>query len=286
MMYPLYMFGSLLSRILPTRAGYLLAKIIVGVYYLFAKNDKRNLRNNLRVVLGEGISERQLERHVWHVFKNFAKYLVDFFKLTGYSEEYINKNIELVGREHLDAALAQGRGVILAGLHLGNWELGGAIIGGLKYPVCAIALEHSDKKVNEFFAKRRARNNLRSIHIGSQIKGCFKALKNNEILGIVADKDYTGTGIPVDFFGRKALMPKGPAVIALKTGAPIIITVTTREKGDRFKTYFTPPIEYTPKGDLESDTRELMSIYLRQFEGIIRQYPDQWYVFGEIWDQG
>ena len=298
MLYALYLTGFSLAKILPLRAGYVIAEAVARGYYFFSKRDKEAVKANLRVALGEDTKEAVLNRHALDVFRNFAKYLADFFKFSRFTREFIDSNVIVEGSEHLDECLSGGKGAVLVALHLGNWELGGAIMGPLRYPITAIALEHPDRKINNFFRKQRLKNRMRSVPLRQrsvddlksipmnvQIKECFRVLHNNGLLVIVGDKDYTSTGIYVDFFGRKALMPKGPAAFSLKTGAPIVVSVLTREKGDKFKLCFEPPIRYAPTGDYEKDLRELMRMYIALFEKYVRNYPDQWYAFRKIWNQ-
>jgi KDO2-lipid IV(A) lauroyltransferase len=196
----------------------------------------------------------------------------------------VAEHITVRGRENLDRAIEEGKGAVLTSLHLGNWELGGAVVGGLKYPISAIVLEHKNKRINDFFTRQRSINEMRSIPIGLSIKECFKALKRNEFLAIAGDKDYTSNGIYVDFFNKKALIPKGPAAFSLKTGAPIIITMLVREKDDSFVLVIEDPIRYDPTGDYEKDIRDLMELYLKRCEKYIHKYPDQWYAFRRIWE--
>lgn len=283
MLYLLYLLGYFLANNLSLKTSYLIAEVVAQTYFTFARKDREKLGANLKVVLGKDTPKQVIDKHVLGVFKNFAKYLADFFRFPRFTEEYLLKNIEIEGRYCLDECLSQGKGVILVAIHLGNWELGAASVGGLKYPISAIVLEHADKRINNFFVHQRAINNVKSIPIGFQIKECFRVLKNNEVLAIVGDKDYTSTGIDVDFFGKKALLPKGPAVFALRTGAPIVFCGLIRKRNDRFKLCFEGPVKYKTTGDEGKDIRVLMGEYLRIFEKYIRKYPDQWYAFRKIW---
>ena len=99
------------------------------------------------------------------------------------------------------------------------------------------------------------------------------------------DKDYTGNGIKIDFFGKKAIMPKGPAVISLRTGAPIVFCALIREKNDTYIMNIEEPIKFTPTGNYEEDEKALMKQYLEVFEHYIKKYNDQWYAFRRIWVQ-
>lgn len=285
MLYYLYMTGFALAKIIPIKACYFVADMIARGYYLFAEKDKAAIRNNLRTVLGENISAKEIDRHILSIFRNFAKYLADFFKFPRFSEEYVAANIAIEGRENLDRCLSEGKGAISVTVHLGNWELGAALVGALGYRLSAIVLQHPNKRVNDFFVKQREINGVKSIPTGNSVRGCFRALSGNEVVAIAADKDYTSTGVGVDFFGKKALLPKGAAVISLKTGAPIVFTILTRESGDNFKLRFESPIKFNPSGDRDRDTENLIAEYVKYFEKYIKAYPDQWYAFRKIWDQ-
>jgi len=283
MFYYLYMTGFVLARIFPLRISYSIAGFVAWVYFVFSRSDRGAMRDNLGVVLGPEVSSAKIERTIFLIFKNFAKYLADFFRFPRFSEEYISRNIEIRGRENLDVCQAEGKGTILVALHLGNWELGAALVGALGYDLCVIALEHSNTRINDFFNSQRAINGVKSIPTGANVKSCFRALGKNQMVAIAADKDYTSTGVEVDFFGQKTLLPRGAAVISLRTGAPIVFTALTREKGDRFRLSFEKPIRYLPTGDNERDVKGLIGEYVKIFEKYILAYSDQWYAFRRIW---
>ena len=285
MLYFAYRIGFYITKHLPLKACYAIAGIAARVFYLFSKRSKSELKENLRVVLGEKTGEKTLDKHAFEVFRNFAKYLTDFFRFCKFTKSYISENVTIRGREYLDQSLSEGKGVILAALHLGNWELGGALVGSLNYPISAIVLEHASKKINDFFVRQRIINGLKSIPIGARIRECFKAIRRNEIVAITGDKDYTSNGVPVTFFGKEAIMPRGPAVLSLRTGAPIIFCGLMRNKDDTYDLFFEKAIKYAPTEDQKKDERILMEKYLGVFEKYIKKYPDQWYVFRRLWPQ-
>jgi len=285
MLYALYKLGIFLANILPLRGGYAVAEFAAGVYFRFAREGRKELGRNLAVVLGEGASAREVDRHVLGVFRNFAKYLVDFFRFPDLDEKFISSRVRIEGIENLDSCLKAGKGVITLSIHLGNWELGGAVLGAMGYPISALVLGHENPRINAFFTRQRTRNGLKPIPVGMPIKGCFQALKQNQVLAIVGDKNYTSGGVEVDLFGKKAMLPAGPALFSLKTGAPIVCCIMAREKDDIFRFRFEEPIRHDQTGDRDGDIRSLMKEYIRFFEKAIREYPDQWYVFKEIWKQ-
>ncbi len=289
MLYVLYVMGFSLAKVLPIGACYVIADLGARLYYIFAGKDRAALKANLKVVLGDEVDDATLNRHVWEVFRNFAKYLADFFKFPRLDKDYITRLVKCDKLNFLDECISEGKGAVIVSAHLGNWELGGAVVSALKYPLQAIVLEHNNEQITEFFERQRAINEMSTIKIGThpsmeQMKKCLNVLKQNELLVVVGDKDYTNNGLYVDFFEKKALMPKGPAIFSLRTGAPIIVIVLTREKNDKFTLHIERPIKYKPTGEFEKDVRTLMGKYIEQMEKYIRDYPGQWYAFRKIWN--
>ncbi len=174
--------------------------------------------------------------------------------------------------------------MIIVSAHLGNWELGGALIGLLGYPVWVVALVHKYKRVNDFFNSQRKSKGVGVIPLGKAVRQCLNILKENKILGLVGDRDFSKNGgIALDFFGRQALFPEGPAVFSLKTGAVIVPGCMLRNKDDTFTFKTEKPVEFSPTGDKEKDLVELIKRYKVIFEDYIRRYPDQWYIFRRFW---
>jgi len=283
-LYMFFRFARCLATSLPLKVGYKGAEALADVYYFFARSDKINLEENLKHVLK--INDKKIIcKHIRSVFRNFAKYLVDFFR---FSEEDIKSMLKVTtinGKENLDKTLAEGKGALLVSAHLGNWELGAAVVGCLGYDLHAITLDHKDKRVNDLFLSQRLSCNVTSIPIGAQLRNCFKVLKNNRPLAIAGDRDFTENGTEIEFFGEKTLMPKGPAFFGLKTGAPIIPTFLIRNEDDSFKMVFATPIKANPTGDREKDMEALMKKYISVLERYIKANPDQWYAFKKMWPE-
>jgi KDO2-lipid IV(A) lauroyltransferase len=285
MLYRLYVIGFFLIKILPIRVCYLIADAAAYIYYIFARKDRHCLSENLKMVLAEKADKRTVNKRIRGVFRNFARYLADFFKFSKLTPECFDKKIEVVGMHNLDAGLSGGKGAITLSPHLGNWELGAAIIAAHRYPVTAIVLEHKDKRIDDFFTQQRRINNVKVVPLGMQLRQCFTVLKDNGVLAIAGDKDYTSSGEFVDFFGKGTAMPKGAAAFSLKTGAPIVVCWCVRRKNDEYTLYFAEPIMPEETGDYQKDLHNLMKKYISIFERVIREYPDQWYAFQEIWKQ-
>jgi len=282
-LYWLYRFGIRACQAVSTENGYRFASRMADIYYIFAKKDKESLAKNLKIILKTD-DDKIIKRHIRNVFRNFAKYLSDFFKFAILNSEDIKRLVKVEGRENIDKVLEKGKGGLFVTAHLGNWEMGAIVVGNLGYSLYALALPHKDKRINDFFLKQRSSFGAKTIPIGSQIRNCIRLLKNNDLLAIVGDRDFANSGQEADFFGRRTILPKGPAFFSLKTGAPILPTFVVRNPDNAFTMYIDKPISINPTGNKEKDLVEITKRYVSVMEHYIRSYPDQWYAFREVWN--
>lgn len=282
-MYYLYKAGQLIAQRLPLKVVYALATGVATLYYWLSHKDRNTLTKNLKVVLDNTTSRGKVDAYTRRAFINFAKYLADFFRFSKLNKAYINKFVKIEGKQYLDKALEKGKGIILLSSHIGNWELGAAVLAKLGYKVHAVTLDHPDKRSTKLFEKQRKTCGVHVISIGPALKQCFKALKKNELVAILGDRDFTNNGESISFFGRDALVPKGAASFSLRTGAPIVPCFVIREKSDRFRYVFERPILPPAKGT-QNAIRGLMNTSIKIIEQYIKRHPDQWYVFGKVWD--
>ncbi|MFH0918138.1 MAG: lysophospholipid acyltransferase family protein [Candidatus Omnitrophota bacterium] len=280
--YYSYRFGQFLALTLPLRFVYFLASFLAQGYYFIAWADRRSVRANLQVIFPEK-SNRQLRKISRMVFRNFAKYLVDFFRFEKLDRQYIDKKVKLENLHYFDEALAKGRGVVVLTAHLGNWELGGVVIAQLGYPFWAVALPHKNKKVNDFFDAQRNRKGVKVIAMGKAVRSCITEIRKNHMVALVGDRDFSEKGITIDFFGRPTHFPEGPAALSLMTGACIVPGFMLRNPDNSFTLRIEKPIEFTPSGDKTKDLANLIGVYKNIVQDYIRKYPQQWYVFRRFW---
>lgn len=280
--YFLYRIGQFIAVMLPWKCAYALARFVSDIRLIRAHEDRRCVTGNLKVIFPDK-SDREIELLFRDMSRNFAKYLVDFFRFQELTTEYIAKYITIEGRQHFDGALKSGKGVIVLTAHLGNWELGGVVLGLLGYPFWAVALPHKHKKVNDFFNHQRESKGVRVIPFGRAARMCLNLLQQNKMVALVGDRDFGGNGVMVDFFGRPSLFPEGPAAFALKTGAAIVPGFMVRQPDDTFLLKIEKPISVTPSGNKQEDIVSVTRQFARLFEDYIRRYPDQWYMFKTFW---
>ena len=279
---------SYLSGKVPLRFAYWVGAIVGDVVYLTWKKHSANAVSNMRRVMGEHADWQVVKETARDSFRNYAKTLVDFLRFPHLDHEEITRSIDTeYGWENLEKARSKGKGVIAITGHIGNWDLAAALLGSRGLPLNALADTFEPKKMDDLINGTREKNGMKIIRLETgSLKNIFSALKRNEIVLLLFDRPQPNEGVSVKFFGETAWLPEGPAAIALKTRAAIIVGYCARNRGDkRFHGEFEPPIEYEHllTGDKERDIQIITQEIVTRMEDIIRQYPDQWYMFRQMW---
>lgn len=282
--YSLYRAGLFIALSLPLKLAYKAAVIISDLHYTFATQDRRFVTQNLKAIFPEK-KDREIAAIRINMFRNFAKYLVDFFRFSKLDKGFIDKNTKIENIDYLDKALAAGKGAIILSAHIGNWELGGVVVSLLGYPLWVVALSHKDKKVNDFFISQRESKGVKVIPVGRAIRMSLGVLKEKQLVALAGDRNFGERGVTVDFFGKSASLPAGPALLSLKTGAPIVPAFMVRNKDNTFTLRMEEPLQFSNSGNKDKDLTELIVKYKNIFEQYIRKYPDQWYMFRKFWSE-
>lgn len=286
--YILYRIGKFIALRMPLKIGYKLAVLISDIRYIFAVSDRKAVTENLKAIFPEK-SEQEIRNIRKQMFRNFAKYLVDFFRFSKLDTEFINKNIKIENIHYFDEALSKGKGVIVLTAHLGNWELGGVVIARLGYPFWVVALPHKNKKVDGFFNHQRESKGIHVMPMGKAARQCLNLLKENKMIALAGDRDFSEKGIIVDFFGKNSLLPLGPAAFSIKTQSIIVPGFMLRNPDDTFTLKIEKPIEVSAPQDTNwlsnknNSLLEIINSYKIILEDYIRRYPEQWYMFRRFW---
>lgn len=181
-----------------------------------------------------------------------------------------------VGWEYLEGPASRGQGVILVSGHLGNWEIGAAYVAARGLKVSAVVRGQSNKLFEEFTNRSRRRLGWNTIWDGEATRGIPRAIRDGHVVPLLADQGVMGlSSIWVPFFGRLARTPQGPAVFALRLGAPCVVCVVARQPGGRYR-LFVEPVQIIDTGNRERDVETIVAAYTRQFEAWVRKYPDQY----------
>jgi lauroyl/myristoyl acyltransferase len=202
---------------------------------------------------------------------------MDFLLIDRLTPDQLIERVTLDGRNHLDAALEQGRGVIMAVPHMGSWDMAGSYAGAIGYSISAVA-EKFPGSLNDAVVATRQRFGMKVIPIGrSAVRGITAALEANSIVALLCDLEQ-GPGVDVKFFGRRAIVPGGPGAIALKNRTPLMPAYQVMTASGRHRIHLDPALDVS-----RSDTKEsLMQRVVERFEHFIQKHPDQWFAFRPI----
>jgi KDO2-lipid IV(A) lauroyltransferase len=238
----------------------------------------------MRRVLGPRPDPLEVRRQVRNVFRNYARYMVELLALPHVKPEEVRRKFQVYGLEHLDEGLREGRGVVMVTAHVGNWDMAGVLLASQGYPVTVIHDTLKPERWNKRVQGIRELIGMRLIPVESGVRQMLRALRQNEILAILIDRPMIEQGVLVRFFGADTRVPGGAARLALRTGSALVCAATVR-RGDRFEATVSPAIEIEPTGDPEHDVRLLTQRIMTWLETQIRQHPDQWYMFRNMWPE-
>lgn len=277
---------NLLTMAVPRCVFPPLAFLTALLFYVLLGSQRCGMRSNLQVVVGR----RWVEPLVVSAFYKFARNWCDIMLMSRLSGSRLRS---LIGRssssDPMDDALAAGTGAILISLHLGNWELGGLGLADLGYPVNVMTFREPDEQFNRSRERLRNERGIRFIYVDRTDSSPFaiieavNALRRNELLCLLGDRDGSSNTIELPFFGRTTRIPAGAAYLALTTGAPVIPVFVVLEKG-RYATVMEKPVFFNARhGHNNEVIHEGMSSIISIFEKYIIKYPDQWYNFFPFW---
>ena len=276
-----YCLAAMLSRHLPRRFVYWVGLRVADLYYWRRTADRRAVMSNLsRILAARGITPaaEALPGLARKTFQNFGKYLVDFFRFAHLTDEEVRR---LVSLEHLDylQAAARGRGVLLVTAHLGNWELGGAVLAALGYRLNAVVLPQRVARLNRLFTHQRESRGIHLLPLGHAVFAIEHSLQRGEMVALLGDRNFTHQTERYPFFGAPAPLPRGPAWLALRTGAPLVPVFLVRQEDDTFLLRCHPPIYPDTLGSEDA----IRSRWISVLEQEIAAAPCQWFVFEDFW---
>jgi Kdo2-lipid IVA lauroyltransferase/acyltransferase len=251
--------------------------------FCFSPGLKKVALKNLSKAFPE-YSQEKINQIARQCFINQGRNLFELFKFGSLDESQISSLISFPDRKNLDEALKRGKGVLYVTAHFGNWELMGAGLSLMGYPINVIARRIYLEHLNNLLVKLRNKVGMKVILRSdeSSARDILKALKNNEVIGVLIDQDTDVKGVFVDFFGRKAFTTSGLAAIALRSSASVVSGFLIRqEKGHVLKV--SPPLELTVTGDKTVDIQNNTQRFTKIVEDIVRQYPEQWVWMHKRW---
>lgn len=273
---------------LPRRVGLFLANLYFHAYYARAEGQREIVAGNLSRVLGHPPSAPLVQRATRECFRLYARYWYETFALRTMPPDEVNGRFSVAGRENIDRALEGGRGIVLALPHMGNWDAAGHWLCLNGYRMTAVAEELKPRSVFELFLRHRRALGMGIVPLGAGARVAetlVRLLAENHVITLVADRDLSGRGVEVEMFGAPRLLPAGPALLALTTGAPLCAcAVFTTAEG--WHTVIDPPIEIERGGVMRQDVTALTRLIGASFERFIAAAPPDWHMFQPAWDSG
>ncbi len=275
---------SLVAR-LPRSWAYALALVAARFAWLFSPLARPRLEFNLKVACPELENDpAALRRLSWLNFQNHAKAYADLMQLPRARVEAMRPQLKVQGWENLEEARSVGKGVLVVSCHMGSYEVAAAIWSATLTPVSFFAEELEPRALFEWYRDTRARLGISVLTLDyGGIRKVLDALKEQEMVITAIDRDITGTGNMMPFFGKPAPIPLGPAAIALRLGTPLLPVCVYRLPDDTYQVETAPPVYARSTGDARADQVRATQELLVQIERFIRQHPEQWHVPHRIW---
>ncbi|RKU23009.1 hypothetical protein C6503_03280 [Candidatus Poribacteria bacterium] len=254
------------------------------LFYHLIKKRREIASNNLQMTFGNQLTAAQRQEICKASFINVGKTCIEFLRFPQLNPENIWNEVTVEGKENLYAALEGGKGAIVFLAHFGNWELLSLVYGALiPDRAKAIAFPLKNDLLNTYIWQHREQMSLKLIPRKQAVRETLRALKNNEAVGFFADQNAGSEGVFVEFLGKQASAARGPAVLSLKTGAPLLFSLDVRQPNDQHRVYISSPIYTEPSDDFEQDVKVYTTQMLKQLETYIHKYPEQWLWLHNRW---
>lgn len=270
---------------LPVGLSKAVARCAGTLYYYAFPRKRRIIKKNMRRALGPQASNRAVARTARSSCRYYAEYWIDIMWLPTRSREYILERFSTIDAEPLVEVVKKGKGVIVVLPHFGSWEAGAVYLSSLG-SFAAVAEVLKPPELFDLFVRLRAGVGIEIFPYDSREETrdrMVQALKSGKILALLCDRDLKGTGVEVEFFGERTTLPPGPAVLALKSGSPIVCVNVKNVGNTAWVGRATEPIHVAESGDRDNVISETMQLIASRLEDLIRDDPAQWHMFMPAW---
>jgi phosphatidylinositol dimannoside acyltransferase len=280
-----YRLAALAARGLPGFAAQGLAPAL-GFGASFASLERRSMIERHLRRADPTLGGVRLRRAVQEAFDSYTRYWLESFRLPHLSGGAVERGMRVQGYEHVVEALEADHGVILALPHLGGWEWAGRWLVERGHGITVVVEEIEPLELFEWFVDLREKLGMRVVALGpSAGREVLAALKRNDVVCLLSDRDIQRTGVEVDFFGETTTLPAGPATLSLRTGAPLLPTaVYFTDRTDGHLGIVRPPIDISRSDEgLRADVARVTQALAHELEHLIRRAPHQWHLFQPNW---
>jgi len=265
-------------KILP-RTAYWIADRLAAISYRGFRGFRTRSLANIRTALGDRLDDTMIDLTARRSLRNFFRACVEMAAAIESRDDQLRARIALVGRDHLDAALAKGNGVLLLSAHLGNFFLVGARLAVEGYPSFVLVNQPREGRFAKLMDDYRLRVRQPTIHARPRreaLRELQGVLRQNQVVVVIADEFRQGSGVKVAFFGGSVIARRGPVTLALRTGAAIVPACLVRQPNDSLKLIIEPELDLDRSGKGSAQISENTVRMTQWLERTVRAYPDQW----------
>jgi phosphatidylinositol dimannoside acyltransferase len=249
-------------------------------HYFLGKSGR--LRSNLKMIVGD-IADEDLDHLHRAGMRSYIRYWLDTFRFSRWSRERILSTVEIFDEHLLRDELKKNKGAIVAIPHSGNWDHAGAYFSLTGAPVVTVAERLEPEKLFMRFLSHRTAMGMEVLPLDARVSAYLaQRLRHGRLVALVADRDMTSRGISVNFAGREAKFPGGPARLSIQTGAPLLTAhVSYTQNGIRID--FDPVIPVPEQGSTDEKIAEMTQEVAERFYHRIRKKPEDWHMLQRIW---
>ena len=260
-----------------------MADFLGGMLFCVDKKHRGIAMDNLTYAFGHQKQPEEIKKIARQVFINLVKVVFEIGWSLNSDERHLSKHFKIDGYHHIKKAYEKGKGVLVLTAHFGNWELLSVVGAMIKFPISIVVRPLDFKPLDHFIFNLRTRFGGKIIPKQRSIRTIIRSLDRGELVLLLMDQNVDWyEGVFVDFMGHRACTNKGLALLALKTGAPVVPVFMVREKSG-FRAEFGPEIFTVKTGDKQKDIEINTREYNRVIENFIRRYPDQWFWVHHRW---
>ena len=281
-LYAVLRGGSWLVGRVPVRVAYALASATAVVAFLMARPARRGIEANLAIAF-PSVPHEVRRRIALAAFRHNGMNWVDTLRIPALTPAEIPGSVDVDRWNLLAEAFEAGNGVILAMLHVGNYDLVGQALAARGIPLTVPVERIQPERLYRFLAERRAAQGIHLLPVEQASRGLLGALGRGEVIGIAADRLASGRGVEVEFFSHRTEFARGPAALAVRSGAVLFVAVGIRQRGSAFRG-FVVPVDVSRTGNNHADELAVTQRLADIAESFVSSFPQQWLAFSPVWN--
>lgn len=273
-----------LMAYIPFWIGHILGNLLGSLALHLPLSRKSVSIENIQKSLGSTMTEAEVLKLNSMIYRHFGRVIFELPHMLRIDEDNIKKYFTVEGEEHLKKAFRNGKGVLALTGHIGNWELLAVALNILYGPIAAVARPSRNIAVNRLMNDFRTRFGMELIPKRHGMRRIIKALNQNKLVGVLLDQNvdwYEGEFVP--FLGRIACANKGLALLALKSGTPVVPIFSIKQPDGKYKIHIDEPVELIRTNDKTIDIEKNTALFTKIIGNQVEKHPEQWFWFHRRW---